>query len=285
MTTKYSVVRYLPNPLSGEAVNFGVIAWNQDRISSRFIDNWKRVRAFGGEDIDFLREFRHRFETRTSQAPTLPGFGDKLDAAELERIVGDWRHSIEFSEPRSSLKSPDEVLNDLAPIYLRSLGHRPREMRDRRVAARLAAKMVSDVLISEKGPGVRDLIQRDYALSGQFDRHTFDVAVANGQAFLAAQALSFEGSSSPNLHRDIDATAWAIDDVRKKLPRLPLRIFALPPRGTSKLFTLAKRIFAGLDAKIVSENQMGRWVHEVSGQVPTATPKIAQGPRAVRSKS
>jgi hypothetical protein len=66
MITKYSVVRYEPRPLSGEAINIGVIAWTDGKIVTRFVEDWRRVRTFGRENIDFLREFVQKLENSAS---------------------------------------------------------------------------------------------------------------------------------------------------------------------------------------------------------------------------
>jgi Protein of unknown function (DUF3037) len=53
----YSVVQYLPDPVTDERVNIGVITYGDGGIRCRFLRTWTRVRMFGGEDVSFLREF------------------------------------------------------------------------------------------------------------------------------------------------------------------------------------------------------------------------------------
>lgn len=277
MTTKYLVVRYLPRPLSGEAINIGVIAWSDDSITTRFIQNWQRVRAFGREDIAFLRDFVQQVESSTSaQQRLLIQDSNAFDARGLEKLVETWRQSIEFSEPRVSLKSPEEVLREVAPIYLlESQQHRHRA-RDHRTAAKLAVHYVREVLVRTKGWQAENLIKKQHSIPGKIEQHVFDVVVANGRPLLAAQGLSFEKSATLNIQRDIDATAWAIDDVRnnKAFQALPVAVLALGPSGDSQPFVRAQKIFRALHASMVSETEMKKWVKKETKVLPVTSSKL-----------
>src|SRR6266404_3405429 len=98
MVTKYSVVRYLPHPLSGEMINIGVIAWGDGQVASQFIKDWRRAKTFGREDISFLQDFVEQIEASVPLKQKLLAFGPKpLDAKQLEEITKDWGNSIQFS--------------------------------------------------------------------------------------------------------------------------------------------------------------------------------------------
>jgi DUF3037 family protein len=108
--THYTVVRYLPKPLSGEQINIGVIAWDDEQhVAARFLYDWRRVESFVAEedveeDVGFLRDFARRV--------------GRLDSGCLQRMIKSWTKSIQFSEPKASLKAPDDVLQEIAPIFL-----------------------------------------------------------------------------------------------------------------------------------------------------------------------
>src|SRR5260370_14407344 len=138
--TRYTVVEYLPNPISGERMKVGIIAWNEGRMAAQFLSDWRRVHSFGGEDIGFVRDFARRVEDAAGRHPVLPGLGEVLDEHRLEKIVGTWTHSIQFSEPRASLKAPNEVTIEMAPVFLREAQRRENRGRDRRAAAALVAQ-------------------------------------------------------------------------------------------------------------------------------------------------
>lgn len=276
MNTKYSVIRYLPRPLSGELINIGVVAWTEQSIVTRFVDNWQRARTFGRENINFLREFAHQLESSTSSQQALFGLDlGSLDASKLEKIVETWGHSIEFTEPRASLRSPEEVLHEVTSIYLLESQRRHRA-RDRRTAAMLAIQSVSTVLTASRGPEAADLIKKQRSISGKIEKHVFDVVVENGRPLFAAQGLSFEKSSTLDVQRDVDATAWAIDDVRKSsaFKSLPVAVLALPPSGESRAYSSAKRIFRALDVNMISETGMKTWVKKTMKVLPPSSSRM-----------
>lgn len=269
MTTKFCVVRYLPHPLSGEMINVGLIAWGDGKIVTQFMKDWRRIKTFGHEDISFLQDFVGQIETSTSPNQLSPTVGPgQIDTKRLEELVANWSNSIQFSEPRTSLKSPEDVLREVGSIYLPGMPHRQQRSRTRRTAARLALNSVSQVLIEERGPLSEDLVKKHHGIRGKFDEHQFDVAVANGRTFLAAQGLSFEKSFSREIQKDVDATAWAIDDIRKIQRTMPVAVLALPPRDSSKHFDQAKKTFRGLRADMVLESQMDAWVKRALKAVP-----------------
>src|SRR5260370_37888151 len=192
MITKYCVVRYLPHPLSGEMMNVGIIVWGEGKIVTHFMKDWRRIKTFGREDISFLRDFVEQIETSTSLEQKLPTLGPgQLDVRRLEELVANWGNSIQFSEPRTSLQPPEDVLREIGSIYLPGLPHRRQHGRNRLTAARVALDCISHVLLEERGPLSEGLIKRQHGIRGKFDEHRFDVAVANGRTFLAAQGLSF----------------------------------------------------------------------------------------------
>jgi hypothetical protein len=278
MVTKYSVVRYLPNPLSGETINVGVIAWGEGKIAARFAKDWRRAKAFGREDISFLRDFVEQVEASTQGQQKLLAIGPSLiDAKQLEQIAKDWGNSIQFSELRASLRSPEEVISEISSIYLPQLPHYLQTGRTRRAAAMLALHLVSKVLLHERGPQASGLIKKEYAIRGKIDEHLFDVVVANGSPFIAAQGLSFEKSFTRTVQKDVDATAWAIDDVRKAHRHLPVAILALTPTEPYPSVERARKIFRALEADMVSEKQMDRWVKQRIRTLPVSTLAAREG--------
>jgi hypothetical protein len=272
MVTKYSVVRYLPNPLSGERINMGVIAWGEGQIAAQFIKDWRRARAFGREDISFLKDFVEPTGASARGQQQLLAFGSNpIDAKQFDQLVNDWGNSIRFSELRTSLRSPEEVIRAISSIYFPELPHHSQEGRTRRMAAMLALHRVSQVLIHERGPQAGDLIKREHVIRGKSDEHRFDLVVANGRPFLAAQGLSFEKSFTRTVQKDVDATAWAIDDVRRADTELPMAIVAFTPKEPCLPVERDRKIFRALKANMVSEKQLDRWVKQKSKTLPVST--------------
>ena len=112
MTARYTVVQYVPDPMAGERINFGVITWDDEAICSRFVTDWRHVRSFGKEDIGFLRDFVDAVAGATSKQLGLPAIGEteELDSSRLEKMIGTWGYSIQFAEPRGSTKNAEALL-------------------------------------------------------------------------------------------------------------------------------------------------------------------------------
>jgi hypothetical protein len=67
----------------------------------------------------------------------------------------------------------------------------------------------------------------------------------------------------------VDATKWAVDDVRKRDKKLLLAIFVLPPSADSSGFTRAQNVFRGLGAHVATtEQQFGRWAEREARSIP-----------------
>src|ERR1700730_13403942 len=234
MPAHFTIVQYVPDPTADERINVGVIAWDKDRVRCQFLADWRRVRAFGAGDIAFVRDFAATLSSRTSAQGSLPlDEKGQIDAGRLEKMVGNWRHAIQFTDPRGSLKDPNSLLAEVAPIFLREPRASHERGRSRRSAAVLAAKVITDAVRKELNSDPTHLVKRDEVLSGRLDKHRFDVVLKNGKAVAAVHALSFEIGEGDYLEREIQATAWTLDDVRQKNANLPLAVFVLRPSGST----------------------------------------------------
>jgi hypothetical protein len=110
-----------------------------------------------------------------------------------------------------------------------------------------------------------NLVQTGLEIEGVVERHEFDVAVSNGRLVDAALALSFERQNVHDLQRDYASAAWAIEDVRKREPDLPLAVLMVPPfKWTSKTYDQARYVFEQLDAQPVPEEEIGEWAVDVA---------------------
>ncbi len=270
MESYFSVVEYLPDPLTDERVNIGVIVFGEGRARSRFLNNWQRVKAFSQTDTGFLKEFARDVEKSTAAQLGLPGIGNRpsLDLADLQEISRSWLNAIQLTEPKASLKTPDELLELVASRFLKEPRREKRGFRDRRAAASLAIRHVATALRA-RGEGLdQKVLKKQFVIRGKLDEHCFDVAAANGKPFFAARALSFETPDSDDLRKDIDSTLWALDDVRNKTKRLPLAVVALPPKGRSSTFARAAKVFEALDARLVTDETVSGWATEVAKRVP-----------------
>lgn len=111
MTSVYRVIRFVPNAVTEEFVNVGVVAYSPDDLKARVclsaLVNYTRVVAFAGAAATCaVKAFLNDLVTRV---PT----GD-----EVERMAKRFTNSIQFTETRASLLAPDDLLRTLVPTFL-----------------------------------------------------------------------------------------------------------------------------------------------------------------------
>jgi hypothetical protein len=280
MATNYSVIQYLPNPLADERMNVGVVVYDETHVRARFVADWKRLRNFANEDLQFLKSFAADFQRKAKTLQPLTG-DDSTDVApsELRSMITNWIHSIQFTTPRASLSPAAELLLELETRYLSTPRRVPAvAYRDREAARAVAKRGVRLGLQNVVDPSTADgLIRERGTLEGQFDKHIFDTVVSNGRPYFAVQAISFEMPDTSTLRRTIDATAWRVDDVHSLNPELPLGVLMLLPEQISMGFgrahdmmERAKRVFESIGADVfVEEKTVLEWSEKVARRTVT----------------
>lgn len=270
MTSYYVVVTYVPDPVIDERINIGVVVYGDGQIRSQFVRNWQRVKQFGNGDIGFLQDFALRVQDVQSLKLDMDDQIEDFVWSEeiIKKAAGSWINSIQFSQPKASLKPAADLFADVSVRFLRESVRKKRSYRDRRAAASVALRSVRDAVQKQKGVSGLDYVKRGGSLTGKLDKHQFDVSVSNGRPFFAAQGLSFEVPDGPDLRKDIDSTAWAVDDVRKGLPDLPLAVVMIPPASPNlESYSRAVHVFESLNATVVTENNVGEWAARMASTI------------------
>lgn len=271
MISRYSVIQYVPKPLADERINIGIVAWDDGRLSTRFLSNWKRVQSFGHEDIGYVREFVARFTTALSHhvSPDMFKITPVLDVSKLEGMIGTWHHSIQFTSPRTSMKSPDALLADLGEMFLPSPPEDHHLPRSRRTAAKIAAKWLQTAIAQRDPKYVSKILKTNLNLKGACESHEFPVALANGHLIAAMETLSFEIKEQKTLELEFNSVCWTCADVRQKDDKANLAVFALEPKRKSELFERAGKVLRKLDVPLITEGSLGGWAKK---QVASAVP-------------
>lgn len=262
MTAHYSIAQYMPDPLSGECINVAVVTWDEKGTFARGLDDWRRASAFAPKGLPTIKSIVNRLVELSS--PQLNLMLDKdtaqVDGAALKKIIGTWDHAIQFTAPRGSLKDAETLIAEMSRIFLHEAAvRRRRRPRTRAAAARIAADLLFRAVEARLPDKVKDLIEKNSELTGHLESHRFDVVLGNGRPVAAVHALSFEAGDSPALKREVDATAWLVEDVKRKHRALPVGLFLLPPKKSSNLFDRARRLFPELKGEIIPENKMAQW--------------------------
>ena len=265
MPSHYSVVQYLPDPVTGERINIGVIAFGDGTMRTRFLRNWSRVGSFGGPDVDFLRAFARDVEAAADQQLPLALEGERLDPEGLRAVAGKWVNSIQITEPRASTLEPDELVDSVARRFLRERVREARRGRDRRAATATAARNLELALKAHGSRKPEKYVRTHQAVEGTLDEHAFDIALVNGAPKWGVLSVSFELGSPAYQMREIRANAWTIDDVGAT--GLPITVVTLPPRGRSKTYDHAVELFESLNAEVVQEADVPDWAADVVDEV------------------
>jgi len=267
MPSYFSIIRYVPDPITDERLNIGVVVYGEGEVLSKFIGEWTKVRIFGGEDVRFLRDFADDIERKQLNLFKL---GCQWDEDTLHQISKQWKNSIQLSEPKASLQSPHELLKEISSRYIREQVHRRREHKDKRYVVRLGLEALTLSFFHRHHQPLPDnLIKRHHLLEGARDKHSLDLVVGNGHPFFAAEALSFQGQYPGEMRKEADAALWVIEDIRKANKKLPLAVLALPPVGKLPLFNKARRIFKN-DFKVdfVTGTQVEGWGRRMAKAIP-----------------
>jgi hypothetical protein len=275
MTSRYCVVQFVPDVVANERINIGVIAYDElGNMRARFVDKWTRIRQFGRRDISFLKDFERQIKLSISP-PALALGSDHvppLTSDTIYRMASTWSNSIQITEPRVSTESVDELIEGVANMFLYKSAKVIREYRDRKQAAALTREVVRQAVTNIVGKTEAEhLVQTNREISGKFEPHPFDTVVGNGKPLFAVQALSFELPKASELETSARLLAWTIADVKNAHADLPIGVVALPPKpdmhNAKTLYERYRRIFAGMNAKVLDEQSTTEWTGSMLRQL------------------
>ncbi len=266
-TSYYCVARYVPDPVRDEGINFGVFAFGtsgggEDTVKFLSISNWARLRKFGGENIDFLKEFSESAK--------------RMRADEIRHMAEKWRNSIQLSEPRAATLPPDDLLPAIVKRFLVDIGPAELGYRRKEDIVRVVRRDIGEALLTQIGSYARAYLKTSHEIQGKRGKHTFDLGVGNGRPYFLAQAISFEISDRRQIGKQVDATAWAVEDIAPKENGPPVGVVILPPKSADdgeqrELHQNAIAIFTDLGAQVVKEDSIREWAGRmVSEHVPAA---------------
>jgi hypothetical protein len=268
-TFRYSIVRYVPDPVRGERVNVGVVVADRDHtyFGSRFLTrtNLGRLKGLGfADDFRFIGELASEIaESSTGRLPLDPLAG-RWTLESVEKASVEWANSVQFSELRTATHAnPETLVDTLFGRYVAAPKSRRQRARDKHWVRRKVTSGLRDaVSAAELDPD--KIIHQVERVSGQFDEHTFDYVLANGKAQHLIETMSFETTNRRALRTEVDALAWTIDDVRGVDTEVPITVATI---GKGKILDDAASLYERLDAKVVREDALDPWVAEVSQEL------------------
>jgi hypothetical protein len=280
MTSYFSQIQYVPDPIAGERINVGVVAIDSSGCVFRFVRDWRRAAAFGGQDVAFLREFA---EDALSNGSGWFSVREGTREA-IARSLKHWHNKIQFSELRPSTKGRDDLLAEMAGLYLHegpAAGAEPYRGRGRDKAVSAATKSLGAALRARFGHAPRGLLQRDVPLRGRIESHELDLGLKNGALYGGAFAISFEIGSPKIQQRDTDAIAFALEDIANNDAGQDLAVLVLPPPMRTPTYARARHIFKELDADVVLQGTLTSWANSLIEKLPE---DVGHGDRVVAGR-
>lgn len=265
MSTQFSVIRFVPDVIANESINVGVIAMSGQDVKIQFINSWHRARALGGEKAAYLRDF---VKDMSARQETLFGRGDTWSEASIKEYLGRWRHMVECTELRGSIKPIDQLLPELVSLYLKDARAARAKVLTKKTASAAMFSAVSMAVQEKFGSDGQELVKRNLVVPGDIDQHECDVVLLNGQLYGAALGLSFRVADTPYLKTEVDAVAFAIEDMRAANKRLPIAISYVPPVRSSANFNRAKRILTSVGAEFIDYRHTQDWANRATKKIP-----------------
>ena len=238
MGTHYSVVQYVPDPVTGERLNVGVVGFSGGAVKTRFLVNWQRVRSLFGKDALDLEHLEAIFKD--------------IDQAHLLEMISTWQNSIQFTTPSASLRSLDDVVKEAAQRFLLDPPLVAKETRVNAEVLSLAKSRLVNAISRLVGPRTaRDMVRQDVLLPGRLGfKRRFDLVVKKAEPVHAVQALSF--SALKGVERSVLATAFLAEEIKNSVP---FTIVVAPPIAPGSEYTDAKATFESHGATVVEEEQ------------------------------
>lgn len=265
----YSIIRCLPDPQTGEFVNYGAIAG--DPVTGdwgiRQLSKTDRVRRFAPVAVlDVASSFMLRLGTMIDAQRT-PLENEILGEEWLQGLHHDHRNIVQLSPPAPILAdSAQEALELIFQHMIIDPVTQPRQ-----------ASMNKDAITRE----LRDVYRRvdidpslvrkrPQVFVGAHVNYTVDFAIANGRAVQLTQAWSFRRSSLDEVSMQVKAWGYALDRLRggeearvidtttRQISTIDaavdLQVVVMPPETPpqERCFDEAKEIFAGLGAQVHS---------------------------------
>lgn len=233
----YALVQYVPETAVDDRLTVGMVAIDDEtgHGASVFTSNWDRVRCFGDQQADYLRDFVKELRDEVGDARRMTVVARSREW--LEDYTYHFRNSIQFSQIAWAPTGADEWIDRFGPIYVRGI-HSPEEQASQEESYdqdRLATEtrhLVGDLLDSRFGfrSGRKLVRERKIEVESLRAVRTIDAALQNGALYFGALTTTLskrEGFAQ----RQIDYIYQSALDIRTVYADLPLIVITSPVKS------------------------------------------------------
>jgi hypothetical protein len=280
MASYYSVVRFVPSALAEEFVNIGVLVIGDGHVRGKFLEDWGRVERFAqGRDVRHARDFQEW--VLGSMVPE--GLSDRrmkaISEEDVHRISKEWIGSIQVTPPRASILSPEVLLEDIAPTFLGDtdaveLAEEAevvtRFVHHKRKVVRATVNTLKEAIGRRGKHGL--MVKTQYPISANVRTRVFDIVIGNGVPKHAVQCFNFYVADPRKILEQVDATAFAVEDVRRKSP-LGVSVIASAPTDDTAMLQ-AKNTFSAVGVPVVLADDIAGWSESLVGELVAPNGKL-----------
>jgi hypothetical protein len=254
---QYAVLQYVPDPVRQESLNVGVVVAipGSDTAAVRMLKKPEaaRLKWLGvKDDIQFLDDLADDLSH-----PEVPPGGTAADV--LARAHTEWGGTVRVSELRAALH--DDVQDLCDELYSRYVAN-PRTRKRAAYRDRAAARRTVATALREGLP--KEAVQTRVTVPGRYEAHRFDLGLRNGKLLHAIATFSFEAPDREALQTEVDACAWAIQDVRKATPQLPITVVTI---GAGERLNAAEQMYHEVGARLIREPHIEEWARGVTSEL------------------
>jgi DUF3037 family protein len=255
----FSIIQYVPDTFRQERLNLGIALASEEppHFAVRFLPTsaMDRLKHLGFEtDFDYIREIESEMKSN--------GWSLTL----LQSATKEWANTIQFSEVRGALsENAPLLLKQLYKRYVDPPHRQPREEHEGKqwIKKKVGRALRDTIRLRFPNRNVSNTVKRDSKVRGHFEEHRFDYALHNGGLAHLVHSFSFDTPHQQTLKTEVDATAWAIEDLKRARIRVPISIVTSGDLH-GKALEAAKRIYPALGADVVNEERFETWLNSLS---------------------
>jgi hypothetical protein len=260
----YSVIRYTPNPLSEESINFGLLVFDGEVALLRVTEDWHRAKVFGRKAPTSLQEAIQYLVKLDEQN----GLTEKV----VRKMADAWQREVTLTPPRASTLEPEDLIERLTPQMLRfpeTMGQTAGKRRVLRVARDgVLGELVRRYKVSRNR--ARGAVRSGTEVDGRLKEHTIDLAVYNGVFLGGAIGVSLAHGSKAQTDRELDGVAFAIEDLKNQpgFKKRPLYVLGDIQGLDQNRLSRTVDLFDKLGGAFIEERHVPKWSRHFVEELP-----------------
>jgi hypothetical protein len=264
MSSFYTVIRYTPNPIAEESINFGVIVFHGSDVEIRFTDDWHRAKTFGRKTPEVLRSVVRDLTKLYQQ--------NALNEELIRKRVESWQREVTFTVPRASLLEPEVLIEQLSADLLRFPMEASHQVGKRQVVKEAKAGLTEELARRFKVSTnrARTAVKSRCELQGRVKEHVLDLGVYNGVFLGGGIGVSLSVAGRAQLDKEIDSVAFVIEDLRggTDARKRPLAVICHTSNADTAVVDKAAKVFKQLGATFVPEKRVPGWSKSFVSDLP-----------------